>query len=190
MTDKTVKALFKNSFKERRSNKQLLGMPLWHIGKKAEGFIAIGLNACGVISIGLSATGVLSFGMLSAGLLSFGLLSFGLFSFGVFAPGLLAAGCISVGVISAGAVCIGIISAGAVSIGDFSVGALAIGKYFAKGDSARAMIAIGDTEVRGELFEKLGELTADDAAKIKELLDANVPQLLQWAKNIIIKFMI
>ena len=70
--------------------------------------------------------------------------------------GLLSAGCFSIGVFATGAISLGIISLGAIAIGDFSVGALSIGKYFALGDNARAMIALGDTEAE-EAFFKIGE---------------------------------
>ena len=56
---------------ERKSEKLILGMPLWHIGKNAHGFIAVGLKARGVIAIGLNARGILSLGLLSVGVLSF-----------------------------------------------------------------------------------------------------------------------
>ena len=60
-------------------------------------------------------------------------------------------------------------------MGNFSVGAMAIGKYFAMGDHARGMIAIGDTKAVGSIYEKLGKLTTQDITAIKELLDTNVP---------------
>lgn len=175
--------------RERKSEKTVWGMPLWHIGKNAKGFIAVGLNAKGVIAVGLMARGLISFGALSIGLLSFGMLSLGLLSIGLFALGLLAAGCFSVGVFAAGAICLGVISVGALAVGDFSVGALAIGKYFALGDNARAMIALGDTKASGSVFQKIGELSGQDVEAIKQTLDSVVPSYLSWAKEMIKLFL-
>ncbi len=174
---------------ERKSEKTLLGMPLWHIGRNAKGFVAIGLNARGVIAIGLKARGILSIGLLSTGALSFGVLSLGLLSIGTFALGILSAGCFSMGVFAAGAISLGVISLGSIAIGDFSVGALSIGKYFAMGDHARAMIALGDTEAAGSVFQKVGKLTAGDCSAVKELLDTTVPSYFSWAKDMIKLFL-
>lgn len=187
-TDETV-VLFRKYFRDRKSKKTLFGMPLWHIGKNARGFVAIGMNARGIISIGLRAKGVVSVGLLSMGLFSFGLFSLGLLSIGLVALGILTAGCFSVGMFSAGAISLGIISVGAISIGDFSVGALSIGKYFAMGDNARAMIALGDSKAIGSVFQKTGELTLGDCSVVKGLLDTNVPSYLSWAKDIIKLFL-
>ncbi len=175
--------------REMKSEKTVWGMPLWHIGKNARGFIAIGLNACGVIAIGLSARGIVSLGMLSMGILSLGMLPIGLISLGQFALGIMAAGCISVGVFSAGAVSIGIISIGAVSIGNFSIGAFSVGKYFAFGDNARAMIAVGGSKATGDVYQKIGELSSGDIDALKQLLDTVVPPYLSWAKMIIEMFL-
>ncbi len=84
--------------KERKSKKTLWGMPLWHVGKKARGVVAIGVNAKGIIAIGYKAQGLLSLGVLSIGLISCGTVSLGLLSLGVFAAGGLAAGCIAMGI--------------------------------------------------------------------------------------------
>ena len=127
--------------------------------------------------------------MLSVGVLSLGMLSLGALSFGLFALGLLSAGCFSVGVFATGAISLGFISLGAIAIGDFSVGALSIGKYFALADNARAMIAIGDTESVGSVFQKIGELTAQDITAVRELLDTTVPAYLCWAKELIKLFL-
>lgn len=83
----------------------------------------------------------------------------------------------------------GIISLGAIAIGDFSVGALAVGKYFALGDNARAMIALGDTEVTGNVFQKVGELSARDISAVRQSLDTIVPTYLSWAKELIKLFL-
>ena len=175
--------------RERKSEKTVWGMPLWHIGRKARGFFAVGLDARGVIAVGLKAKGIVSLGVLSLGVLSLGTLSLGLLSFGLFALGILSAGCFSVGVFSAGAISLGIISLGAIAIGDFSVGALAVGKYFALGDNARAMIALGDSEAAGNVFQKIGVFSAQDIVAVKQLLDTIVPTYLSWAKEIIKLFL-
>lgn len=41
--------------RERKSEKTIFGMPLWHIAKNAKGFLAVGLHAEGVIAIGMRA---------------------------------------------------------------------------------------------------------------------------------------
>lgn len=164
---------------ERKSKRYIHGLPLWHInigfGRKAKGIIAVGFLAKGIISVGLC----------SVGLISIGLCSLGFLALGAFAMGLLSAGAISAGVFSCGAVSFGVISVGALAIGHFSVGALALGKYFAMGDHANAMIALGDTEATGSIYQKIGQRTVQDITAIKELLDANIPYYLLWAKNLI-----
>lgn len=164
---------------ERKSKRYFHGLPLWHInigfGRKAKGIIAIGFFAKGVISVGLCSVGVLSLGLCSLGILALG----------VFALGLLSAGAVSAGIIACGAVSIGIVSAGALAIGHFSIGALAVGKYFALGDHAYAMIALGDTEAVGEVYQKVGRRSANDIAAIKKLLDVNIPYYFSWAKSLI-----
>lgn len=189
--DKTEAAapLARKHFHEKKSEKTRLGMPLWHIARNARGVVAIGFHARGVIAIGLKAKGFVSIGLLPVGLISFGLLPFGLLSIGLFALGVLSAGCFSVGVFAAGAISLGIISFGAISIGAFSVGALSVGKYFAMGDIARAMIALGGKEAAGSVFQKTGELTAADCSTVKELLDAIVPSCFSWAKGFIRLFL-
>ena len=111
---------FRKRFQERKSDKTLCGMPLWHIGRNARGFVAVGVNAHGVIAIG-----------------------------------------------------------------DFSVGALAIGKHFALGDNARAMIALGETQAAGTVFQKIGKRSPQEIAAVKQALDTIVPTWLSWAKEII-----
>ena len=190
---------FRKHLRERKSEKIVWGMPLWHIGRNARGFVAVGLNARGVIAVGLKAKGIVSLGMLSVGVLSFGMLSLGMLSLGLFALGILSAGCFSIGVFATGAISLGIISLGAIAIGDFSVGALSVGKYFALGDNARAMIAIGDSQAVGSVFQKSSELisqnvtvrtlTEQDIATVKSLLDTIVPAYLSWAKEIIKLFL-
>lgn len=176
---------YRVSLQERKSEKTLWGMPLWHIGKNAKGIIAIGVKAHGVIAIGLKASGLISIGLLSLGVISLGTVSLGLLSLGMLAIGLFSAGCFSFGIFATGCISLGILSLGAIAIGDFSAGALAIGKYIALGDDARAMIAVGDTNAVGSLFQKIGDLTSSEAATIHQLLDENVPSYLAWAKDFI-----
>ena len=44
--------LFKKVLHERKSEKTLWGMPLYHIGKNAKGVVAVGVNARGIIAVG------------------------------------------------------------------------------------------------------------------------------------------
>ena len=175
---------FKMQLHERKSEKMIFGMPLYHIAKNAHGFFAIGLRSHGVFSFGLLSRGIFSVGLLSLGVISIGLLSLGLISAGVFSAGLLAVGSIALGLFAAGAISVGLISFGALSVGYFSTGALAIGKYAAVGDHARAMIAIGQTVADGSVYSHIGDLTTADIPKVVEWLDGNVPSWLGWAKEI------
>ena len=163
---------------EKKSKKSFRGLPLWHIN------IGYGRTAKGIVAIGLSAKGIISLGLFSFGIISFGVFALGLLAFGSAALGLLSVGAISCGVIALGALSIGVVSIGALSVGLFSVGALANGKYFEIGDHARAMIALGDTKAVGSVYQKLGALTAQEAADVKKLLDENVPSYLYWAKEL------
>ena len=176
--------VFKKQFRERRSEKTVLGMPLYHIGKNAHGFFAIGLKARGVFSIGLLSKGIFSLGLLSLGVISIGLLSLGVISAGAFSLGLLAVGSIALGLFAVGAISVGIISLGALSVGCFSCGALAIGKYAALGEQAHGMIAIGRSVAEGNLYSHIGNLTTADLSKVVDLLDKNVPSWLEFAKEI------
>ncbi|MBQ3484304.1 MAG: helix-turn-helix transcriptional regulator [Clostridia bacterium] len=177
--------LLRHVFRERKSERTLLGMPLWHIGRNAHGVFAVGLHARGLVAVGLTARGLLSVGALSLGLLSFGMLSLGALAFGLLAIGLLAAGCISVGVISAGAISLGVVSMGALAGGEVAVGAYAVGHYAAIGDSARAMVAIGKTEATGSVFQHVGELIPEAAALAREELEAILPGWLKWTTSFI-----
>ncbi|MBP3577064.1 MAG: helix-turn-helix transcriptional regulator [Lachnospiraceae bacterium] len=160
---------------ECKSEKIVFGMPLWHIGKNAKGVFAIGIKAKGIVSVGL----------FSFGLVSFGFCSFGLLAFGLFALGLLSAGCFSLGGLAFGAIAVGIITCGAVAIGEFSIGALAIGHYFALGDHAYGMFAIGDTKAVGENFEQLGEVTELGKQMAVKAMRQEVPKYYQWVVKII-----
>lgn len=163
------------SIKEKKSEKTILGMPLYHIGRNAHGFFALGLKAKGVFSLGLFSTGIFSFGVLSMGL----------FALGALALGGIALGAISLGILAIGAICLGIISIGALSIGCFSLGAMAVGKYLAIGDEARSLIAIGKTNASGTLYSHLGALTAQEAQSIRQLLSSHVPGWLSWAIKLV-----
>ena len=176
--------ILKLYFPERKSEKMIFGMPLYHISKNARGFFAIGLNARGVFSIGLISRGIVSLGLLSLGIISIGILSLGLIATGVFSIGPLALGCIALGLFAAGAISIGLISFGALSVGCFSSGALAVGKYAAIGDHAYGMITIGKTIADGNVYNHVGTLSTADIPTVVELLDINVPSWLNWAKNI------
>lgn len=164
---------------ERKSKKSIFGLPLWHIN------LGYGRTAKGIIAIGFFAKGIVSFGLLSLGLFSFGVLSLGIIALGAIAIGLLSAAAIAFGIMAFGAVSIGIVSVGALSIGYFSVGAAAYGKYFAMGDHAKALIALGDTKAVGSVYHNVGELTKNEISIVKRLLDENVPVLLSWAKALI-----
>lgn len=181
---KSVWNLFKQPFRERKSEKMIFGMPLYHIGKNAHGFLAIGVRARGVFSIGLLSRGIVSLGLLSLGGVSVGLLSLGLIAVGTLAIGLLAVASIAVGLFAAGAISVGLISFGALSVGCFSTGALAIGKYAAVGDHARACIAIGRSVAEGSVYSHMGDLTTADISTVIRWLDENVPSWLGWAKEI------
>lgn len=176
---------------EYKSKRTLFGIPLVHInigmGKTAKGIVAVGFKSFGVISIGLLSIGILSLGLLALGLLGLGLLGVGIFGFGTFALGLLSGGAISIGVISFGAVSVGIMSCGAVSVGQFAVGALANGNYFAFGDNATAMVALGATKAAGTLYTHFTGLqnsfSGYDASAVLSILDNNVPEALKWLMN-------
>ncbi len=175
--------------RERKSRLCLFGIPLYHVGKRARGIFAMGNDAVGLIAIGLRARGLLSIGLFSVGVASFGVFSLGALCFGAFALGLAAFGAIALGVLAAGAVSMGIISVGAVAIGGFTAGAVAIGRYFAAGDSARAMIALGNSEAVGTLFRSTSRLTPGEVSQICTLLDEIVPPVFRWAGCLIKLFL-
>ena len=175
---------FKMQFHERKSQKTVFGMPLYHFGKNARGFFAVGLKARGVFSIGLMSRGIFSLGLLSLGVISLGILSLGLISVGALSLGLLAVGSIALGLFAAGAVSVGLISFGALSVGCFSTGALALGKYAAVGDHAYGCIAIGKSIAEGSVYSHIGDLSTADIPQVVEWLDTNVPSWLGWAKGI------
>ncbi len=169
---------FRNFYFERKSSRTVRGVPLWHIN------IGLGRTAKGIIAIGFNAKGIISLGFFSLGVLSLGLMSLGLISLGVFALGLIALGSISAGFIALGAICFGILAIGAVAIGEFSAGALAVGKYFAMGDHAYAMIAIGKTKAVGSVYQT-NAVTKANYAEVISLLKAKVPEILSWLIELI-----
>ena len=169
---------FRNLYFERKSSKTVRGVPLWHIN------IGLGRTAKGIIAVGLKARGIISFGLLSMGLLSFGVLSLGLISLGVVALGLIAAGSISAGFIALGAICFGILAIGAIAIGEFSIGALAVGNYFAMGDHAYALVAIGKTKAVGSVYQA-SSITDANYAEVISVMKANVPKILSWIIDLI-----
>lgn len=57
------------------------------------------------------------------------------------------------------------------------------------GDNARALIALGDTEATGNVFQKIGKFSTQDIAAVKKSLDTIVPTYLSWAKEIIKLFL-
>lgn len=176
---------------EYKSKKTVRGVPLVHInigrGRTAKGIIAIGFKSIGVVSVGLLSIGLLSLGLLSLGFLGLGLFGVGVFGFGAFALGLFSGGSISIGVISFGAVSIGVMSCGAVSIGQFAVGALAKGNYFAFGDEATAMVALGATKAEGTLYTHYtgiqNSFSGYDTDTVLAVLENNVPSALKWLMN-------
>lgn len=180
---------FFNLLKERKSERTLWGMPLWHIGKNAHGVIAVGWKARGIVAIGAAARGIVSIGFLSLGVFSFGMVSIGVLSIALLALGLIAAGTFSAGIFSAGAISLGLISCGAIAVGDFSFGALAFGKYWAMGDTARGMIALGASEATGELVQHCGGVSPSEMKEYLRLLKEIVPAHLAWAAKWISRFL-
>lgn len=173
---------------EYTSKRTVCGVPLVHIrigkGGTAKGIVAIGYKSVGVISIGLISIGLLSFGLLALGVLGLGILGVGIFGFGTFALGLFSGGAISVGIISFGAVSIGVMSCGAVAVGQFAVGALAKGHYFAFGDNATAMVALGATKADGTLYAHFTGIRNDfsgyEPNTVLAILENTVPPALRW----------
>lgn len=159
---------------ERKSEKTILGMPLWCVGKNAKGFIAVGLYARGIISVGL----------LSAGIFSVGLCSVGVLAFGLFAAGLIAAGCFSVGALAFGAIALGLLSFGGVAAGEFAVGGAAAAKYGALGDCAYGMFAFGDSKANGSVIEHLGKLSPEEREAAAAVIKENTPAFLRLFADI------
>ncbi len=185
----SISKIFNYEYKSKRT---FCGVPLVHInigiGKTAKGIVAVGFKSVGVVSIGLLSVGLLSFGLLALGFLGLGMFGVGFFGFGAFALGLLSGGAISVGIISFGAISIGVMSCGAVSVGQFAVGALAKGHYFAFGDNATAMVALGATKANGTLYTHFTGIQNDysgyETDTVLSILEDNVPSALKWLMNI------
>ncbi len=180
----TISDVIRHLFRERKSQRTLWGMPLYHISKNAYGFFALGLRARGVFSLGLLSMGVVSGGLLSLGILSMGILVAGLLSLGCFAVGVLAAGAIAFGLIAAGAIAIGVLAFGALSVGYYAVGALAIGKLAAIGDYAKGAIAIGKTEAAGHIYTFVGNMVDADLVFVRGWLAEHTPKWLDFAWKI------
>lgn len=176
---------------EYKSKITFYGVPLVHInigkGRTAKGIVAIGFRSFGFISIGLLSIGILSFGLLALGFLGLGVLGVGVLGFGALAFGFLSGGAISIGVVSFGAISIGVMSCGAISIGQFAVGALAKGHYFAFGDNATAMVALGATKADGVLYTHFtgiqNNFSGYDTNTVLSILENNVPSELKWLMN-------
>lgn len=158
---------------EMKSEKTIFGMPLWHVGKKARGFIAVGLNAKGVISVGL----------FSRGIISIGLFSFGFLALGMFALGVLAAGCMAVGILATGAIALGIVACGAIAIGEFTVGALSLAHYIAVGDYAVGMFAFGESHANGKIFETAKDLSSEEKKQVLQMLKEQIPKYYGWIRS-------
>lgn len=47
------------------------------------------------------------------------------------------------------------------------------------------MIAIGKTHAEGSVFQKIGNLTAQEQMAIEELIDKNVPGYLLWVSKLV-----
>lgn len=167
----------KKVFKEHKSEKMLCGMPLYHIGKNAKGFFALGFKASGVISIGFLSKGILSFGICSLGVLSMGVCALGLLTFGAFALGLFALGAIAAGIFAAGGISLGIVAIGGVAAGLFSVGGIAAAKYLAIGDHAYGMIALGQTEAVGSIYRSVASVFTEQQA-VRLLVSQHIPNWL------------
>lgn len=183
-TQRVTLSLNLNSFYfERKSQKEINGIPLWHIN------IGLGRTAKGIFAVGLAAKGVVSVGIFSLGVFSFGLFALGLFALGTFALGLLAAGAIAAGIIAFGAISFGLLAVGALSVGEFSIGALSIGNYLAIGENARAaVVAVGKTEAIGGLYQA-SAITAANREEILSILDREVPAVFAWLKDLIALFL-
>lgn len=167
---------------ERKSSKTLFGLPLWHI------CIDPKKTAKGVFAVGFRAKGIFSAGLLSVGVVSFGLLSLGVFALGALALGLIAAGAFAAGIVAFGAICFGLLSVGAIAVGEFSVGALARGHYFALGDDAKAMVALGKTTAEGSVYEFVGEKTPVALRAAMDNLEQTAPRIYRWIVRLISVF--
>ena len=168
---------------ERVSEKKIGGLPLWHInigfGRVAKGVFAVGLRAKVIVAVGLAAAGVVSLGVCSVGLIALGSL----------AVGLVAVGAIAAGILAIGAVAVGVFSLGACALGNFAVGAAAIGEYAARGDAAKAAVAVGISEANGTLYTlKASQVPPQAHSEIAAILDQTVPWYLSAFKKLFLFF--
>ncbi|MBR6764093.1 MAG: helix-turn-helix transcriptional regulator [Clostridia bacterium] len=170
-------------FHERKSERMIGSLPLYHIARNARGFFAIGLNARGVFALGLRAQGIFTLGLLSIGLLSLGMLSMGFIAIGTLSFGLLSIGSIAMGLFAVGAVAIGILSIGALSVGCFSLGASASGYYGAIGDAARGMVVIGERIANGSIYAEQCPLQKANITPFQTALDSVTPSWLCHIKD-------
>lgn len=168
---------------ERKSARQIRGIPLYHIN------VGPGRTAHGIFAVGLVSRGVFSVGLLSAGVFSLGIVSVGLLAIGTLAAGLIACGSIAVGALAFGSIAAGLFACGACAVGAFSVGSAANGFFAAKGDYATGRVAIGKTEVYGEIFQKLGRLSGAEKETARTLLMETTPFWLRWAAQLFLLFL-
>lgn len=169
---------------ERVSEKKIGGLPLWHInigfGRVAKGVFAVGLRAKGIVAVGLAAAGVVSLGVCSVGLIALGSL----------AVGLVAVGAIAAGILAIGAVAVGVFSLGACALGNFAVGAAAIGEYAARGDAAKAAVAVGISEANGSLYTlETSQVSTPERLEIAVILERTVPWYLSAFKKLFLFFL-
>ncbi len=187
----TVSFDFRNFHYEKKSERMVRGVPLWHVnigfGRTAKGIFALGFAAKGIFSCGLFSMGLFSCGVLSLGLLAFGSLAAGLLVFGAIAAGLVAFGGVSVGYIAFGGLAVGVLSVGGASVGLVAAGGAAAGQYLAIGDSATAQIAIGISEAHGE-FTYLTPLDASARQELFANIETLVPSWLHWAADFVKSF--
>lgn len=187
----TVSLNFRNIHFERKSERMVRGVPLWHVnigyGRTAKGIFALGFAAKGVFSCGLFSMGLFSCGVLSLGLLAFGSLAAGLLVFGAIALGIVAFGGISIGYIAFGGLAVGVLSVGGASVGLVAVGGAAWGQYLAIGDSATAQIAIGISEAYGE-FTYITPLDDVFRQHLYQNIETFVPSWLGWAADFVKSF--
>ncbi len=164
---------------ERKSEKTVRGVPLWHIN------LGMGRTATGIFALGFAARGVFACGLFSVGVFSCGVLSLGLSAFGCFVLGLIAVGSIAVGAAAVGGVAIGFFTLGGCAIGQFAVGGAATGSIAAAGGSAVSdCVAFGINEARGRLMSIKDSYDVSQYTAAFELIKANTPFGLNWAMEL------
>ena len=65
-------------------------------------------------------------------------------------------------------------------VGKDAKGVIAIGHYFAYGDQAYAMFAVGETKAVGEIFESVKELSGEDKKLMITQMYQKVPKIYHW----------